>query len=90
MVVVSVVKTCPDFAPEVPEGTRYVGEKWSSGAVRTSAPADHFAPKGGDAQPKHSLTTRSADSPMRLGAGLAGKCADCVNPDSSARASVRA
>ena len=52
-------ETSSDFAREVPEGTRYVGEKCSSRAVPTSAAADHFGPRGAVAQRKHSLATGS-------------------------------
>ena len=52
-------ETASDFVREVPEGTRYVGEKQSSTAVPTSAAADHFGPRGAVAQQKHSLATGS-------------------------------
>ena len=58
-VVVRAAKTGPDFAREVSEGTRYVGEKCSSRAVPTSAAVDHSGPRGAVAQQKHSLATSS-------------------------------
>ena len=53
-------ETPSDFVREVPEGTRYVGEKWAARAAPTSVPADHFASRGAVAQNKHSLATGSS------------------------------
>ena len=63
-VVVFAAKTPPDFAREVPEGTRYVGEKLPLETVPTSVPADHFAQRGAVGQHKHSLATGSGFVPF--------------------------
>ena len=52
--------------------------------------AAHFDLKRGDAQNKYSLPTCRSDSPTVGLAGLVSNCADCVDRDPLAGASVRA
>ena len=58
--------------------------------MRSIAAAAHFDLKRGDAQTKHSLPTHRAESPMGARRRSCHLCADCVDRDPPARASVRA
>ena len=83
-------ETPSDFVREVPEGTRYVGEKWSARAAPTSVPADHFASSAATRRINTVFPRAELTLPHGLGAGLVINCADCMDRDPLARANVRA